>query len=131
MNHLFTLLASLLLRLSFSTGPQAAAANFSGREMPAPTVDLLERAAASRTAYLTDVLRLSYAQARQVRRCTYDELRALQWRSDSVAVGGRPNDADDVNVRYHRQLTRVLTCAQYATLLRLETVPAAPLFATR
>jgi hypothetical protein len=131
MNDVFALLAGLLLHLSMATGPHQSLTTSAEREAPAPTTDPLERAAAGRTAYLADMLRLRYIQARQLKQHTYQEYQELQWLSDSGAVASRVAATAAVDARYHRQLTKVLSPGQYATLLRLEDEPSAQLVVRR
>jgi hypothetical protein len=122
MNHVFVLLASLLLRLSSPLGTAQHPALGAERETATPALDSLSvAAAASHAAYLADVLHLSRGQALRLRYAATARQRELYAAATETASVPAAQVAE---ARYQQRLTHLLSAGQYSALLDLdETMP--------
>jgi hypothetical protein len=126
MNHVFVLLASLLLRLSSPLGTPHHSAPGALLETAAPALDSVAvAAAASHAAYLADVLHLGRGQALRLWGAAAVRQRELYAAETETAGTASATAAQAVETRYQHRLTQVLSASQYSALLALDdTTPA-------
>lgn len=119
------LLGFVPVRVQAQSGPLSV----TEREMPTPQADAELRALArQQAAHLADRLLLNQLQTRHLQQALYEQFWQSRVREEAQPTG-QPVPAETntaLQRAYYRQLLRVLSCNQYAALLRLDGSPVAP-----